>query len=49
MGRPLPVDIEISQGELTGRPSLLRLEVDGQRRIFVSGEVVDLGGGRLEL
>ena len=49
MGRPLPARIEISQGELTGRPSLLRLHVDVQRRILVSGEVIDLGRGTIEL
>ena len=49
LGRPLPNRIEISQGELTGRPSVLRLHVDGDRRILVSGEVIELGRGTIEL
>jgi trans-2,3-dihydro-3-hydroxyanthranilate isomerase len=49
MGKPLPIRIEISQGEYTGRPSLLHLHVDADRRIFVSGEVIELGRGTVEL
>ncbi len=49
MGRPLPTRVEISQGEYTGRPSLLHLHVDGDRRIFVTGEVIEIGGGTVEL
>jgi PhzF family phenazine biosynthesis protein len=49
MGLPLPTRIRISQGEYTGRPSLLHLHVDAERRIFVSGEVLELGCGTLEL
>ena len=49
VGRPLPLGIEISQGEYTGRPSLLQLHVDAERRIFVSGEVTELGRGTVEL
>jgi PhzF family phenazine biosynthesis protein len=49
MGRPLPTSIEISQGEYTGRPSLLRLHVDAERRIFVSGDVIEIGRGKIEL
>lgn len=49
MGRSLPADIWISQGEYTGRPSLLHLHVDDRRRIFVSGEVVELGRGTIDL
>ncbi|HXR89402.1 MAG TPA: PhzF family phenazine biosynthesis protein [Steroidobacteraceae bacterium] len=49
MGRPLPAFIRISQGEYTGRPSLLHLHVDDQRRIFVSGEVIELGRGTIDL
>jgi trans-2,3-dihydro-3-hydroxyanthranilate isomerase len=49
MGRPLPTRIDISQGEYTGRPSLLHLRVDGDRRIFVSGEVIEMGGGIVQL
>jgi trans-2,3-dihydro-3-hydroxyanthranilate isomerase len=49
MGRPLPTRIEISQGEYTGRPSLLHLRVDAERRIFVSGGVIEVGRGTVEL
>ena len=49
MGRALPARIRISQGEYTGRPSLLHLQVDADRRIFVSGEVLELGRGTLHL
>lgn len=49
MGRSLPAEVEISQGEHTGRPSLLHLRVDAQRRIFVSGEVIELGRGTIDL
>lgn len=49
MGRSLPTRIQISQGEYTGRQSLLHLQVDAERRIFVSGEVLELGGGTLQL
>ncbi len=40
---------EIDQGEQTGRPSQLFLEVDDDQRILVSGEVVELGRGTLSL
>ena len=49
MGKPLPMRVEVSQGEYTGRPSLLHMEVDAERRIFVSGEVIELGRGTVEL
>ena len=49
MGRSVPMRILISQGEHTGRPSLLHLQVDAERRIFVSGEVLQLGRGALQL
>jgi trans-2,3-dihydro-3-hydroxyanthranilate isomerase len=49
MGHTPPLHFEIAQGEQTGRPSTLHLEVDGQRRILVSGEVLALGRGSLEL
>ena len=48
-GHALPVEIEISQGEAIRRPSTLYLRVDDAKRIFVSGEVVDLGTGLLRL
>jgi trans-2,3-dihydro-3-hydroxyanthranilate isomerase len=49
MGRTLPCEFEISQGEYTGRPSSLRLRVDAERRILVSGDVIELGRGTINL
>src|SRR6185312_9493183 len=48
-GRTLPCEFDIVQGEYTGRPSSLRLAVDGGRQIFVSGEVIELGRGVIHL
>jgi len=48
-GRALPCEFEISQGEYTGRPSALRLRVDEERRVLVSGEVIELGRGAISL
>jgi hypothetical protein len=42
MQQSLPLRYEISQGEMTGRPSTLYLEVASDRHIRVSGGVVDL-------
>jgi trans-2,3-dihydro-3-hydroxyanthranilate isomerase len=49
MGRTLPCEFEIAQGEHIRRPSSLRLQVDAERRILVSGEVLELGRGSLNL
>ena len=49
MGRRPPLDFEISQGELIGRPSLLQLEVNTDNEVFVGGEVIELGSGILNL
>ncbi len=49
MGRSLPCEFEIAQGEHIARPSSLRLRVDAERKIFVSGEVLELGRGSLSL
>jgi PhzF family phenazine biosynthesis protein len=49
MGRTLPCELEISQGEYTGRPSSLRLRVDADRQIHVSGDVIELGRGTINL
>jgi PhzF family phenazine biosynthesis protein len=49
MGRTLPCEFEISQGEYAGRPSALRLCVDAERQIFVSGDVIELGRGTINL
>jgi PhzF family phenazine biosynthesis protein len=49
MGHTLPCEFEIAQGEYTGRPSSLRLRVDAERQIYVSGEVIELGRGSVTL
>lgn len=49
MGRTLPCEFEISQGEYAGRPSALRLRVDEERRVLVSGDVIELGRGSVTL
>jgi PhzF family phenazine biosynthesis protein len=48
-GRALPLRETLHQGELIDRPSHLGLHVDTDRNIFVTGEVIDLGGGAFEL
>jgi len=48
-GASLPLTRSISQGEQTGRPSTLQLRIDRQGNVFVAGEVVELGGGYVEL
>ena len=45
----LPLAYEISQGEHVQRPSTLYLDVDAERRIFVGGEVVELGRGTITI
>jgi trans-2,3-dihydro-3-hydroxyanthranilate isomerase len=49
MGRTLPCEFDIAQGEYTGRPSALRLAVDANRQVFVSGEVIELGRGLIQM
>jgi len=49
MQRTLPCEYEISQGEYVGRPSALRLRVDGERTVQVSGDVIELGRGTVNL
>jgi trans-2,3-dihydro-3-hydroxyanthranilate isomerase len=48
-GHLLPCDYEISQGEHVQRPSTLHLRVAEDRRIFVGGEVIELGRGAVNL
>ena len=48
-GLTLPCEFEISQGEYTGRPSSLRLRVDAERQVLVSGDVIELGRGTINL
>jgi predicted PhzF superfamily epimerase YddE/YHI9 len=47
--QPLPCQLQISQGEYVARPSTLFLNVDTQRRIFVSGDVVEIARGTLNM
>ncbi len=47
-GCDLPLKCDLRQGEYTGRPCALGLEVDANRRIFVSGEVIELGRGYID-
>jgi trans-2,3-dihydro-3-hydroxyanthranilate isomerase len=48
-GAPIPVTLEVWQGEAVKRPSILHLEVDVAKQVFVSGHVVELGRGSLTL
>jgi trans-2,3-dihydro-3-hydroxyanthranilate isomerase len=49
MDKPLPIEESLRQGEYVGRPSRLGLRVDARRNIYVSGSVVELGRGELDL
>ena len=48
-GKPLPLSFSLCQGEAVQRPSQLGLRVDADRSIFVTGSVLELGRGSLEL
>jgi len=48
-GAALPQRVSVSQGETVGRPCRLGLEVTSDRRILVSGRVVELGRGTITL
>jgi len=48
-GQPLPVDLVVAQGAAVGRPCRLGLRVTPDREIFVSGNVVELGNGVIQL
>jgi PhzF family phenazine biosynthesis protein len=48
-GASLPCELTVAQGEAVGRPCRLGLNVDAERRIFVSGRVIELGRGTIEL
>jgi trans-2,3-dihydro-3-hydroxyanthranilate isomerase len=45
----LPVELEISQGELVGRPSSLYLQVNEDRSICVGGDVIEIGKGTVTI
>jgi trans-2,3-dihydro-3-hydroxyanthranilate isomerase len=49
MKRPLPVSLQISQGEYAGRPSSLFLDVDTASQVFVAGDVLEIARGTLTL
>ena len=46
---PLPQSLSISQGDAVGRPCRMGLEVGVDRRIRVSGRVIELGRGTVTL
>jgi PhzF family phenazine biosynthesis protein len=48
-GRKGPLARTLRQGEYTGRPSLLQLAVSADQRILVTGEVIELGRGHVDL
>ena len=48
-GAPLPQRLAIAQGDAVGRPCRMGLEVAGDRRIRVSGRVIELGRGTVTL
>jgi PhzF family phenazine biosynthesis protein len=48
-GAALPRRIAIAQGDVVGRPCRLGLEVTADRRIRVSGRVIELGRGTIDL
>ena len=45
----LPISLSIAQGEQTGRPCKLGLHVDAEKQIFVTGKVIELGRGEIDL
>jgi PhzF family phenazine biosynthesis protein len=48
-GAPLPQRYAVTQGDAVGRPCRLGLEVTADRRIRVSGRVVELARGTVTL
>ena len=48
-GAALPRELAIAQGDAVGRSCRLGLTVDADKRIFVSGRVIELGRGTIEL
>jgi PhzF family phenazine biosynthesis protein len=48
-GAALPLSLSVAQGDEVGRPCRLGLRVDDERRIFVSGRVIELGRGEVSL
>jgi trans-2,3-dihydro-3-hydroxyanthranilate isomerase len=48
-GAALPVRIDVFQGDLVGRPCRLGLEVTSDRRVLVSGRVIEIARGVVKL
>jgi trans-2,3-dihydro-3-hydroxyanthranilate isomerase len=48
-GKPLPFRASLRQGDAVGRPSQLGLHVAADRSIHVTGSVIELGRGTLDL
>jgi len=48
-GASLPLAATLRQGDAVERPSRLRLRVDADRHIYVSGAVIELGSGTVDL
>lgn len=48
-GARLPLRLRVHQGDCVGRPSRLLLTVDEERRVFVGGQVIDVGRGTVTL
>jgi PhzF family phenazine biosynthesis protein len=44
-GEPLPLEATVMQGDHLGRPCRLGLRIDAEKRIFVSGRVIEIGHG----
>jgi predicted PhzF superfamily epimerase YddE/YHI9 len=48
-GQPLPLRASLRQGDAVKRPSRRGLRVDDDRAIYVTGDVIELGRGVIEL
>jgi predicted PhzF superfamily epimerase YddE/YHI9 len=48
-GHALPVAMTLRQGDAVARPSQLGLRVEADRGIHVTGSVIELGSGTLDL
>jgi PhzF family phenazine biosynthesis protein len=48
-GAPLPQRVSVAQGDAVGRPCRMGLEVSADRRIRVSGRVVEIARGAVTL
>jgi PhzF family phenazine biosynthesis protein len=48
-GQALPVELTLRQGDVVGRPSRLGLRVSDDKSIFVTGSVIELGRGTVEV